>query len=333
MVPGFATSSNISITIHRLQTTVGITNGQIGPKRRIRSFHDPFEEKRYAMDNEVFDSIDSNAQHDDALPSIPSGGQAACRAIRILQILQERTDASTYIPFDDIATELRVPTDERLPPIPTDRRALSTAVAALRAVGIDIVNVPRTGYAILEHHLADDEAAMLGKLVIHSCDINARQRGKLLAAIMGLSSPTARQEIEMGLLKHPAFGAQKAVSEYRVSHVGPRELIELSIAEKLPFSFELDEHAAHGGQALTRSYAPQALYPTVLTDRYGTTFVTGRIVDADDGEVRVRTLMISRLRNLTLRLRDGSLVLAALRDGSFDAQRDAGETPSGSQLA
>lgn len=279
------------------------------------------------MDKRIPHPTETEERQEPLAHLIPSGGQAACRAMRILQILQEKTDTTTLLPFDDIVTELKEPSDERLPSIPTDRRALSTAVGALRAVGVDIVNIPRAGYAILKHPLSDEEAAMLGKLVIHSTDINARQRGSLLASIMRLSSPTARQNIEMALLRHPTFGGQKPVTEYRVSHAEPRELIEMAVSEQLPFSFELDERTPQSGQVTASSYRPQALYPTALTDRYGTTFVTGEMVNEADGEIRMRTIMVSRLRNLTLRLRDGSTVFAALRDGRHDPQRETDAAP------
>lgn len=279
------------------------------------------------MDERSPHTTEPDDQSEQLVRPIPSGGQAACRAIRILQILQEKTDATTLLSFDDIVTELKEPSNEGIPSIPTDRRALSTAVGALRAVGVDIVNIPRAGYAVLDHYLSDEDAAMLGKLVMHSTDINGRQRGSLLASIMKLSSPTARQNIEMALLRHPTFGGQKPITEYRVSHAEPRELIEMAISEQLPFSFELDEQVPQSGHVAAGSYRPQALYPTVLTDRYGTTFVTGKMVNEADGEIRMRTIMVSRLRNLTLRLRDGSVVFAALRDERCDAQQDADAAP------
>lgn len=243
---------------------------------------------------------------------MPVGGQAACRALRVLQILNERSGPSDLVPYDEIVSELTEPSIDGVPAIPTERRSLFTAMSSLRAVGIDVIGIPREGYGLARHAFSDEQATQLASLIQRADDLGSRKREALLASLMHCISPSARNAIETERNARKTPAPDSPVPEQRLQMMDARSLIERAIRDELVITYEVKEPEPAVSFLNPHSRRPQMLKPVQLIDRYGSTFVSGTIVTAHKGEPCSKTVMLSRLRSLVALEENGTLLIGDL---------------------
>lgn len=234
--------------------------------------------------------------------------RTAVRALRTLQILQAKTDRDHRLSCDQIVAELENPNLDGLPSLPTANKSLYNAISSLRQAGYEVDYKHGKGYALTSQRLLDEDIEELARIVEGAAAVTDQRRRALLLMLGSIASPTARERLEQNMAAEEAR-RQTDETELPRTPMEPVELLRRAIDMGRHVSFECRD--SWGG------VAAMTLYPTALTERFGSVFVTGRL-PVPPGNAGVlpssKTFNVSRLNNLCLKLKDGTLGVAAIED-------------------
>ena len=207
-------------------------------------------------------------------PTRGAASMAAYRAVRILQLLSENTGEDKAMLSDELIRLLAHPDDPARMPISAARRSIYTAISALRHAGYEIEYKRGVGYRLLTRPLTADV------------------RGYLDAPEPAPS----------------AGGKSTKAMRTPVKRIDTCELIEQAIDHGTTVSFDISSVTTRGETEVAR----MTLRPLAIKQRDGISYLLGTVYDARGADDTLRTVEISRMRNVTTRLLDGKKLFAAL---------------------
>ena len=243
--------------------------------------------------------------------------RTAVRTLRTLQILQAKTDRDHRLSCEQIIGELENPQLDGLPSLPTTSKSLYNAISSLRQAGYEVDYKHGRGYALTSQRLLDDDIEELAHIVECAPSVTDQRRRALLLMLESIASPTVRERLEEDMSAERTRG-QADEAELPRTAMEPVKLLQCAIDMGRPVTFECRD--SWGGVTAT------TLYPAALTERFGSVFVTGRlpVLPASAGVLpSSKTFNVARLSNLCLKLKDGTLGVAAIEDAGEDDEEAA----------
>lgn len=235
---------------------------------------------------------------------------AAYRAVRILQILSEHTGEDKALLPDELVEHLAHPDNPAQMPISAARRSIYTAISALRHAGYEIEYKRGVGYRLLTRPLTDEEIVRLHGMVMRNRSTPIAIRKRMAKHLVNMASVDVR-----GYLNEPepvpvVSGTSAKNARPSVPRIDTCELIEQAIDQGTSVSFDLLTPAPYGQDEAIR----MTIQPFAIKQRDGVSYLLGTVHDARGIDDTLRTVEVSRMKNVCTRLLDGKKLFAALGD-------------------
>lgn len=233
---------------------------------------------------------------------------AAYRAVRILQVLSDHTGEDKALLPDELAEHLAHPDNPAQMPISAARRSIYTAISALRRAGYEIEYKRGVGYRLLTRPLTDEEIVRLHGMVMRNRSTPVAIRKRIAKHLVNMASVDVRGYLNVPeptpvISSTPAKGAKPPVT-----HIDACELIEQAIDQGTSVSFDLWGTGPHGTDEAIR----MTIQPFAIRQRDGISYLLGTVHDDRGIDDTLRTVEVSRMRNVCTRLLDGKKLFAAL---------------------
>ena len=223
-----------------------------------------------------------------------SASMAAYRAVRILQLLSENTGEDKALLSDELVELLAHPDDPARMPISAARRSIYTSISALRHAGYEIDYKRGVGYRLLTRPLADEEIIRLHGMVMRNRSTPIAIRKSMAQHLVAMASADVRDYLDM---PEPAPAA-----------IDTCELVEQAIDHGTTVSFDITNVLTRGEIEVVR----MTVRPFAIRQRDGVSYLLGTVYDTRGADDTLRTVEISRMRNVSTRLLDGKKLFAAL---------------------
>lgn len=249
--------------------------------------------------------------HDPREPRrLSPGVSASYRALRTLELLLDRTDATTCITFKKLHAELQHPSDRGATPVPGGRKTLFAALEAIRMAGFDIERRGWQGYTLKSRPIADEEIREIAEILLEGDRLHRGHGRYLVEKLLALAGPNLREEFGARLAKLPKPEAPPLAERARFALVEPETLIEWAIERAAPISFELispEEAAAPSSGTRVR------MFPRHTVERGGSRFVLNDgACTLDPRAAPARLFRLDRMRNVIANMPDGMALFAAV---------------------
>ncbi len=252
-----------------------------------------------------------------ARPAIRPNMISAFRALRVLEILQDETDEACTLTAEELARCLREPHVPGLPPVPSDCKAVYTAVTCLRALGYDIRNRGREGYSLATRAFANDDLAAIIDAVEGAPTVSRAQARRCTGKLLALGTPTFRREFRL-LRENAVREAKTAQPEPPRVQRDPRELALTAIDERLELAIEIEPQRRTASEASTNETSVLSdakrlrcrIMPADLAEHDGTLYLRGLVAGEHGAAPILRTFRLDRLVSLSAQLPTGELAFA-----------------------
>lgn len=261
------------------------------------------------------------------------------RTLRILALLEERTDRTTALTSTDIRRLLARPDEPGIPPVCTTGSSVRYSINALRAAGLTIEADNHRGYALTERAIPESDMELMLHALWTSTALGAEQRKRLTGELLPLAPPSLRERFKLLTERRTACDPTAPDTERFVLE-SPEQLVRRAIGDERCIRFELTRpgipDTREGGQsspdALPGDSRQIRLVPESLFESRGAVFVRGRTECGRDprrdraplplGVDARRTFLLDRMANLAMRDGEGIIHLAPSRP-----RADAGPLP------
>lgn len=253
---------------------------------------------------------------------------SAVRTLRVLQILKEQTDDVSALTANDIAAQLRAPGSAGAPPIIADCKAVYTSITCLRALGHDVRNRGRQGYALIGRALTDTELAAAIGAIESAPNLSLAQTSLLCEKLLALGTPSLRREVRAA---HERAANQDAASDRNEVSLICRsidELCALAIEAHAEIELEVasDRRPLAGATGSNRNMPVQAerspaqsdlgkqaavvlrMTPAGIVERAGNRYLRGFAADGEGRTATMRAFRLERIRSARARLADGTRI-------------------------
>lgn len=237
-----------------------------------------------------------------------SASMAAYRAVRILQLLSENTGEDKALLSDELVELLAHPNDPARMPISAARRSIYTSISALRHAGYEIDYKRGVGYRLLTRPLTDEETIRLHGMVMRNRSTPIAIRKSMAQHLVAMASADVRDYLDM---PEPAPAANDAPVKTTRSHakrIDTCELVEQAIDHGTTVSFDISNVLTRGEIEVVR----MTVRPFAIRQRDGVSYLLGTVYDTRGADDTLRTVEVSRMRNVSTRLLDGKKLFAAL---------------------
>ncbi len=248
-------------------------------------------------------------------PVIRPNMVSAFRALRVLEILQNETDDTCAITANELAQRLREPNVPGLPSVPSDCKAVYTAVTCLRALGYDVRNRGRQGYSLATRVFTHDELAAIIEAVEGAPALSRARAHLCTDKLLTLGTPSFRREFHL-LQENSAAAEQQEAAPPRVQYAA-QDLVCTAIEQRLELAIEIAPQPQHPGPQ-TAAAATRTQYealncrvvPTELTEREGVLYLRGLAMGERGSAPAARTFRLERLTAISAQLPTGELAVA-----------------------
>ena len=227
-----------------------------------------------------------------------SASMAAYRAARILQLLSENTGEDKALLSDELVELLAHPDDPARMPISAARRSIYTSISALRGVG----------YRLLTRPLADEEIIRLHGMVMRNRSTPIAIRKSMAQHLVAMASADVRDYLDMPEPAPAANDAPVKTTRPHAKRIDTCELIEQAIDHGTTVSFDISNVLTRGEIEVVR----MTVRPFAIRQRDGVSYLLGTVYDTRGADDTLRTVEVSRMRNVSTRLLDGKKLFAAL---------------------
>ena len=237
-----------------------------------------------------------------------AASMAAYRAVRILQLLSEHTGEDKALLSDELF-ELRAhPDAPARMPISAARRCIYTSISALRHAGYEIGYKRGVGYKLLTRPLTDEEIIRLHGMVMRNRSTPIAIRKSMAQHLVAMASADVRGYLDTPEPAPSADSKSTKAKHTPVKRIDTCELVEQAIDHGTTVSFDISSITARGEAEAVR----MTLRPFAIRQRDGISYLLGTVYDARGADDTLRTVEVSRMRNVSTRLLDGKKLFAAL---------------------
>ncbi len=253
---------------------------------------------------------------------------SAVRTLRVLQILQEQTDDVSALTANDIAAQLRAPGPAGTPPIVADCKAVYTSITCLRALGHDIRNRGRQGYALIGRALTDTELAAAIGAIESAPNLSLAQTSLLCEKLLALGTPSLRREVRAAherTASQDVTGARNEVSllcrsidELCALAIDAHAEIELEVtSDRRPPADSIGSNRSTPVQAGRSPAQPDLgkqsavvlrMTPAGIVERAGNRYLRGFAADGEGRAATMRAFRLERIRSARAKLADGTRI-------------------------
>lgn len=261
-------------------------------------------------------------------PAIRPNMVSAVRTLRVLQILQEQTDDVSALTANDIAAQLRAPGPAGAPSIIADCKAVYTSITCLRALGHDVRNRGRQGYALIGRPLTDTELAAAIGAIESAPNLSLAQASLLCEKLLSLGTPSLRREVRAAHERAAKQDAASARNEVSLICRSIDELCALAIEAHAEIELEVasDRGPLAGATGSNRNTPTQAerspalpdlgkqaavvlrMTPAGIVERAGNRYLRGFAADGEGRAATMRAFRLERIRSARARLADGTRI-------------------------
>ncbi len=253
---------------------------------------------------------------------------SAVRTLRVLQILQEQTDDVSALTANDIAAQLRAAGPAGAPPIVADCKAVYTSITCLRALGHDVRNRGRQGYALIGRALTDTELAATIGAIESAPNLSLAQTSLLCEKLLALGTPSLRREVRAAherAASQDATGARNEVSlicrsidELCALAIDAHTEIELEVtSDRRPPADSIGSNRNTPVQAGRSPTQPDLgrqaavvlrMTPAGIVERAGNRYLRGFAADGEGRAATMRAFRLERIRSARAKLADGTRI-------------------------
>lgn len=237
-----------------------------------------------------------------------AASMAAYRAVRILQLLSENTGEDKALLSDELIEHLAHPDDPTRMPISAARRSIYTSISALRHAGYEIDYKRGVGYKLLTRPLTDEEIIRLHGMVMRNRSTPIAIRKSMAQHLVAMASADVRDYLDTPEPAPSASSKATKATRTPIKRIDTCELIEQAIDHGTTVSFDISSTLARGATAAVR----MTLRPFAIRQRDGISYLLGTVYDTRGTDDTLRTVEITRMRNVSTRLLDGKKLFAAL---------------------
>ena len=237
-----------------------------------------------------------------------SASMAAYRAVRILQLLSENTGEDKALLSDELVELLAHPDDPARMPISAARRSIYTSISALRHAGYEIDYKRGVGYRLLTRPLADEEIIRLHGMVMRNRSTPIAIRKSMAQHLVAMASADVRGYLDMPEPAPAANDAPVKKTRPHAKRIDTCELVEQAIDHGTTVSFDISNALARDETEVVRI----TVRPFAIRQRDGVSYLLGTVYDTRGVDDTLRTVEVSRMRNVSTRLLDGKKLFAAL---------------------
>ncbi len=164
------------------------------------------------------------------------------------------------------------------------------------------------GYRLLTRPLADEEIIRLHGMVMRNRSTPIAIRKSMAQHLVAMASADVRDYLDMPEPAPAANDAPVKTTRPYAKRIDTCELVEQAIDHGTTVSFDISNVLTRGETEVVR----MTVRPFAIRQRDGVSYLLGTVYDTRGADDTLRTVEVSRMRNVSTRLLDGKKLFAAL---------------------
>ena len=164
------------------------------------------------------------------------------------------------------------------------------------------------GYRLLTRPLADEEIIRLHGMVMRNRSTPIAIRKSMAQHLVAMASADVRGYLDMPEPAPAANDAPVKTMRPHAKRIDTCELVEQAIDHGTTVSFDISNVLTRGETEVVR----MTVRPFAIRQRDGVSYLLGTVYDTRGADDTLRTVEVSRMRNVSTRLLDGKKLFAAL---------------------